>query len=403
MRTALVAVGCLLCVTVLSAQTPRWTATRDLRIGDVNDPEYAISYVRSLLVGRDGSIYALQDQSEVRVFGAEGRSRFKFGRRGEGPGEFTGAARMGWKGDTIWIYDSRQARISLFLPDGKFLSVLPARNPSVPAGAGVVRATGLLADGTLIGGLAVSANDAAEGRVTSNALLRFSRQGEGEGARAVLDTLAVYSIRNSTHLITDPENPRGVRSYTSQPFGDAPLVATAADGGGVYVVDRPIATNARQANFTVSRMNLRGDTVYRRSFVYVPQRLAKTQVDSVVRERVATSTKSVAAGFAPALQPGNAERLVRKGLFVPVLHPPVQQVVSGDDGTLWLRREDLGRATHTWQVLDANGVTIATVDLRGKLAVTNARRTAVWGQEFDELQVSYIVRYRLTAGPPPRR
>ena len=104
-----------------------------------------------------------------------------------------------------------------------------------------------------------------------------------------------------------------------------------------------------------------------------------------------------------ALQPGNAERLVRKGLFVPEYHPPVQQVVSGDDGTLWLRRESLGAASTSWQVLDASGNTIGMVELPTGLVVAAVRRSNVWGQEFDDLQVSYLVRYRITPATAPRR
>jgi hypothetical protein len=404
MRSITIAALAIFCSTTLVAQTPvRWTATRDLRIGDVDDPEYAISYIRDLLIGKDGSMYALQDQTEVRVFGADGKARFKFGRRGDGPGEFTGAARIGWKGDTIWVYDSRLSRISLFLPDGKFINTLPARTPFVRADGSTVRASGLLADGSLVGGSGIPSQEVADGKITQASILRISRLAEGENARAVLDTIATYSVRNSVHLITDPENPRGVRAYWPQPFGDNPLVATGADGKAVYVVDRTAAKQSGSSSFTVTKRDLHGKVAYRKQFAYRPQKLQKALVDSIVQSRIETSTKSNNPGFAPALQPGNAERLVRKGMIVPEYHPPIQQVISGDDGTLWLRREGLGAANTSWQVLDASGNTIGMVELPTGLVVAAARRSNVWGQEFDDLQVSYLVRYRITPAPNPRR
>ena len=92
---------------------PEWSAELELRIGSLDDPNYSLTYMRSLEVAADGTMYTLHTQEQVvRMFAADGSFKALIGGRGSGPGEFENAAVMGWVADTLWVLDFRGYRFS---------------------------------------------------------------------------------------------------------------------------------------------------------------------------------------------------------------------------------------------------------------------------------------------------
>jgi hypothetical protein len=74
----------------------------------------------------DGLLIVLEQQArEIRVYGRDGRLVRRFGRSGSGPGEFRSPGAMGSSGDTIWVYDYANARLTLFRTDGTLLETVP--------------------------------------------------------------------------------------------------------------------------------------------------------------------------------------------------------------------------------------------------------------------------------------
>ncbi len=71
-------------------------------------------------------------------------------------------------------------------------------------------------------------------------------------------------------------------------------------------------------------------------------------------------------------------------------------VVIGPDGQLWLRGEELGELVVEWHILSGTGDAIGVVELPSGFTMLFARSMQVWGIEYDELDVPYIVRYRIT-------
>jgi hypothetical protein len=88
------------------------------------------------------------------------------------------------------------------------------------------------------------------------------------------------------------------------------------------------------------------------------------------------------------------ETLVRTALFVPESHRGVQAVVSGHDGSTWLRRGDPG-STATWMVFDEAGRHTGYVSAPPGLAVHAVTGTHVWGEITDQDDVPFLVRYRI--------
>ena len=94
----------------------------DLKFGsrDGDDPNLTFGRIQGIQAASDGTIYVLDGQpDEVRVFGPDGEYLRTIVRRGEGPGETTGASGIILAGDTLlWMYDVRQGIIGV-TPNGE--------------------------------------------------------------------------------------------------------------------------------------------------------------------------------------------------------------------------------------------------------------------------------------------
>ena len=98
---------------------------------------------------RNGSIVVMNSgTNELRVFDARGAYVQTIGRKGRGPGEFTGLQAMEViRGDTIVTYDVFLGRITWFTPKGQLARTIPVN----PLGNGVLpRAAGFLSDGRML-------------------------------------------------------------------------------------------------------------------------------------------------------------------------------------------------------------------------------------------------------------
>jgi hypothetical protein len=366
------------------AQTPSWQAVRDVRVA-FDDGPGVLTTVSGLTVGRDGRVYVSQPQEGiVRVYDSRGRFLRKIGRSGEGPGEFERPSRLGWRGDTLWVGDSPQARISLFRPDGSFVrsitftraGPLTGGRPNIPGS--------LLADGTVLGLWLSPMYTLAGPTPVVEPLVRFSARGDPLGVLGRRQRRQEFArVRSGTSS-----------TYFAQPFSDSPLTAVAPDGSGLVIVTRAAATSRGQASFSVRKVHFSGRTAFERAYTYTPRPLTGDAVESVVNKHAGGMQE---AKFRTPPEAA-ARRLIREALYRPGYLAPVTDVVIGRDGTIWLRRESTGRAVFDWQVLDAAGRPIGRVSLPAKVAVQYADRSQVWGVELDELDVPTLVRFRVVPG-----
>ena len=74
-----------------------------------------------LVIGNAGS-------HELRYYGPDGRHLRSAGAEGEGPGEFTRLTRTWVRGDSIFAFDSRNRRFSVFGADGVFVRAYSVGN-----------------------------------------------------------------------------------------------------------------------------------------------------------------------------------------------------------------------------------------------------------------------------------
>jgi hypothetical protein len=357
-------------------------AVEELRVGSPDDPELAFTWFRDLEVGPDGTIYTVHPQENtIRVHDSAGAFLRTIGRAGQGPGEFESPGPLGMLGDTLWVLDYGTYRFSFFDLAGNLLGSrripidlweTPEERPPRPLG--------LFSDGSIYGSPPAWSHLVASGEITTDMLLRL------DSAGAVQDTIASYSVENSSWEISDPDNPRGPRWYTRQPFSDTELVRVSDHAPLVVRVEREVPADPGSATYRVTARTFEGDTVFSRAIGYTPIPLSDALVDSLVTTR--------SAGF-PGVTASRAALLARQSLYIPEFHPPVSDVVVGRDGSVWLRGEDLGASTVEWRVLSPDGEPLGVVGLPVDLRIMLADQSRAWGTEYDELDVPYIVRYRI--------
>jgi hypothetical protein len=224
------------------------------------------------------------------------------------------------------------------------------------------------------------------GIITQVPWLRLARSGQ------LLDTLAWQDISWKPVKIVS-----GGQEFVSRsPFEDPPLVQAMADGSGLAVVDRRAATSRGAARFRVTRIGIDGDTLWAREYPYTPVRPPDGVVDAGVEQIVERLSRGRGGRTPP--RPAEIERALRSGGHVPEGLAPVTATASGDDGTLWLRREETSAETVRWEVLDRNGVLQATLSLPARVTVHAFAGDVLVGVELDELDVPCVVRYRVTRG-----
>lgn len=357
----------------------------ELRIGSIDEPGTILTRVRDLAVAPDGRIYTLHRQEALlRVFDAEGEFVRTIGRRGEGPGEFDGLSSMGIIGDTLWVLDTGTYRFSFFTLDGELIRTLPVPIELGERGTIVSppRARGLLSDGSIWGQPPAFSRLIADGSITELPILRI------DSTMRPLDTLGIRPYRNTVWAVQN----QGFGSYRSQPFSDTDLVLLSERAPEVVRVERPAASGPEPDGFRVTRLTFDGDTLVSRSYVYSPKPIDDALVERLV-ESVGESFENIPPQISGAPTPARAMEIAREALYRPDYHPPVTDAVLGRDGTIWLRREDVGRDSVDWNILAPDGEPIGVLTAAKRLNVLAVDRWTVWGMERGEMDVPYVVRY----------
>lgn len=372
-----------------STEVPEWFAEVDLRVGSIDDPDYSLTYFRSMAVGRDGTMYTLHPQEQlVRVFGREGDLAGLIGGRGGGPGEFENAAAIGWVADTLWVLDFQGYRFSYFSPAGEFLGSFSV--PFVMTGGLQTiqppRASGLLFDGTVHGSPPAFSSQIADGTLTHLLPMLMTRKGE------VTDTLPSIPFGRNSWAISDPDNPRRGGSYSRQPWGDGPLWSYAPNDRALLVLDRVVMDQASEPTFRISKLSFGGDTLWSRTFPFAPIPLSRAEVDSVLDARASALSDR---GFMSVTH-AEARSWASASLFAPSYRPGAEAMLLGRDGGIWVSEGPRSPGTASWLILDAQGNAQGRVELPLDFTLLVADAENVWGVTTDEFDVPYLLRLRIT-------
>ena len=108
--------------------SPTWALVEELRVGSVDGggPD-GFAYLKGLVVLEGGAFAVLDSQvQELRVFGPDGAHLATHGGRGQGPGEFMAAnGLMIGPNGRIWVPDARNGRMSVFDPEVGYIESFP--------------------------------------------------------------------------------------------------------------------------------------------------------------------------------------------------------------------------------------------------------------------------------------
>lgn len=330
--------------------------------------EIAVAPSGNIIVAHDGDF-------ALTIFSPTGKALQTFVRQGAGPGEVKQYAGMGMVGDSIWICDLGQNRLTLFGGDGSLGRTMPLAGnsdwvrtrPGSKDVIGVVCPTRLLSGNTAFGQPGVFSSFVADGSVKSIPLLRTGWDGTVTGVIAEIPT-GQMTIQTGSIIM-----------FSRQPFAIDPSLAASPDGKRIAIVD---VRESGKPIIRLTHLSLNGDTIARIEVPFVPERIASRVVDSAV----------AAIAARPQLR-GN-ESLVRAAMNVPGYFPPFSHVLMANDGTAWLQVRSADTATVRWLVVSPQGKVTATVSVPKNVTISLIDR-GIWATVRDADDVPSIVRYRM--------
>lgn len=370
-----------------------WTVEGPVvRIGSVDDPDYAFRSVVALAMSPIGLLHSIhRGEATIRRWDAQGKPAGILGGEGEGPGEFNTPGGLGFWGDTLWVMDRRAYRVSYFDLDGNFSgSNTPrmdmSRDPDNP-NASVPRPSLPLRDGTLYG-IAPAWSDAiARGQLSEAKHVLMDPQGENLG------TVWVQPYRPTDILALLRENGG---SFSQQPFGDQPLFHVSSDGV-LLVLDRRVFEGGGKATIGLTKIGMSGDTLLVKEIEYTPESLPREKIDSASHAR-AEQMHEFMQRLDPDLDLARLEADLREATYSPAYLPAVQSMVAAEDGSIWLQRFSPSEDGIVWWVLGEDAEPLATAVTPEGLRILLITDDAIWGVETDEFDINYIVRYDIVRG-----
>lgn len=343
-----------------------------------------------LAVDGRGRMYVVDFvNQEIDAFSAGGDLLHRIGRKGEGPGEFAGVRDVAISGDSLFAFDNRLKRISVFsISDApRFAYSISVLN----ATGGQVSNYGILAPRA--GGVLVQfvpLTDPEHGEDRKIFLRRVDRHG-------VVDAPPVVSVPDHEWLITTDR--RYGYSVSPLPFGRKSLFQLDADDHVYHVrTDRP----------AVNVYTLDGRLV--RSISVPAERLPVTSSDLAYLRR---SYEEYIGRQAAALVFGRIERAHEDGRL-PQYKPYYKDFVVEPAGRIWLRlvtgrdrlvstpvglvyrAEARGTSYSSWTVLSPSGRSIGTTTVEGDVQLYEVRNGTAYGISTDALGVHRIVVYEIT-------
>jgi hypothetical protein len=193
----------------------------------------------------------------------------------------------------------------------------------------------------------------------------------------VKDTLALLPVKADQIMVFPRED--GI-TYSLQPVRDDALFDVSPDGDEIVVVQRDAPTSKGEAFVTVSKIRPDGDTLYSRSFAYEPIPVDQGKI-----------LRFLFGADRPGLGPVSRKEYEDK-LSLPPFLPPVSEIEVGEDGAVWLRREDdFVSQSFRWDVLDTSGNPIYWVELPRAIRPHWVAEQACWGVELGEYDIPYVV------------
>ena len=350
----------------------RWGVSKEAALDlslVASGPEYEFYNVVGALRLTGGRIaVANAGTGEIRFFDQNGRFLRSAGRAGEGPGEFSALASLHrMEGDSLFAFDNRQRRVSLFSPEGQLLRTISlAEGPGIPYDDAQPFSDGSILARTFYSPAMFEQGPRLGLRRDPAFYVGYSPQGE------FLDTVAVLP---------------GKDLYLSEDGRLPPLFGRI----DVYTVgaNRWYAASSSSDAFEIG--------------VYTPD----GQLVQLIRKMV--SSPSVSEADLQEVEAALFERFrdpqvkqwwmeVFDEIPVPERKPPFCRFVIDSGGNLWvaefadLRWED---DPEVWTVFDTDGRMLGTAKVPARFRVFDIGSDFLLGVHRDESNVEHVQQYEL--------
>jgi hypothetical protein len=353
-----------------------------LRIGgDGSGVEFG--RIADVAPGRSGDTVYVLDEMEARVsaFDRGGRFLFNFGGRGSGPGEFRRPAALlvlPWSGD-VGVWDREAQRLTLHAPDGTRPRVVDPSPGRRVTSSRTVRRLAAYGDGYVV---EVHEDPLVVGPEQQHALLiRLDRD------FGVRDTLARVAIPGTTAFHVESAAGSTATTWLNPPVYSPVLSWDLLPDGRVLL--------APGGPPDVYRFDPQGATRLR--WRHRPERLTR-------RDRLRRLEGEIETGLfrAPPVPVAALEPLHRQ--FFSALRPSFTGVLAGPGGDVWVRRFDTRHSWEghapTWERVDREGTPRPVIRMPDAYRPQRVVGSLLYGVAVDPLGVERVEVYPLEEQKP---
>lgn len=332
--------------------------------------------VGSVVAGPENQVVVEQKLSRrLRVFDSMGTEGPGLGRQGQGPGEFDALTSVGRKSDSVWAFDGRLERFTLFRFGEEEFKTYNRDQRGARAQVGsrlpsfaLVLPLALYPDGAVLGKLLTPLSGDWEEDNTIGIV------GPDGGLRRIV---ARYSgpegfFRTATNGRTVSWN---------YPFEHRPQFDVASDGSSAALVVLDPVDN-RHSSVVLSRFDATGDTTFTREIQIEGERIPAGERENAL--------ENAADRLLSAVGSGKWRQEYIQNDRTPAVYPPVSEVVVGSMGRTWLRVRRAGLGVE-YLAFSTDGEIEGTLRLPENVRLVEARGSRLWAIEEDEYGVESLL------------
>lgn len=267
------------------------------------------------------------DELTIVVVTPEGRVS-RFGRSGEGPGEFRNIREVSIHGGLIWVTDNGLHRFSGFTAAGKYVKSL-----SYPLFSSFPDQTKVLAWPVVMTSPTRLLMHVA---VLSSASTRYVNGMGGLAFQAPEGTWAdeVAWIRDTSPCMNEASRRGEAGPAFNRPFCSNPLVGVSSNGIGALIIE-PDSVTGENATFTLSVHDLRKHTISATRIGYVPRAVRASDREGLLNRPIDPRMPKL-RGTLAALTPPKRFQPFRGGILLNDLVALVQVYPEDRDHSSWV-------------------------------------------------------------------
>jgi len=347
---------------------------------DAADVRASLSFVGGATMMRNGTLLVSQPMEKlVRVFDSTGHFQRSLGRSGKGPNEFESIQGLGRVGDTAYVIDHRNRRITFF-PNAE-TSNLSLRLPLAQLrGAEYSGPLALLANGAAVTN-SVTAS-AAEGSVQT--LYLHNRDGT--------DLIKLIALKDNDY--STPLKFGAIKLPFPQPLVVSPRVLYSPVSGRVALLTTTFPEKSGTASLQIIWMDKTGRKD--EQTISTPASVVRaSDIDSLLdmfSKSIAPLLRaSGAIVTVESLREATAKVLVKRKYF-----PIVERVFMDDDGRAWVKI----RNESEWLIFTHGSRRVDGVILPSNASPLSASGSKLWVQSVDADDLPSLIRYEIKNAMP---